>query len=515
MARKKKNGGNHAEPSVPCRIYSYGCLEPTVGLEKILEQMRKGNDYRNSHVRIELDRRDEYYATLSEIDPSIGELHSLTKGMQIEIRKLPRGKEKDEMIDQQKAHRDVLKLLCAKAKLADAVKARLKQLDGQNYEEIKELYNSASDVYWATRLVVDAAAKDFKKGCPPEFRRFVGEGRIAVQLQGGLPVNDVDGGTIFRIVPAGQSKGGRRKFAECWFRVGSTEKGKPEFAVIPFVYHRPLPDGANIKWAYLHRLKCGTRWTWKLSVVVSRECGWPINDAANDGVVSIDIGYKMTSEGLHVATFVASDGGQGDLVIKNDDYNRWLNSNYTKSERKKSFNDFKSYLSDWLSDRDVPDWLSESTNTIGLWKSCSRLSRLYEEWSGNRFVGDDEMFDTLKKWYYADRRAIDMEQGQSSRAIRWRDDMYRNFVSGLRRKYRKVVIRDVDYSVIATAGYMPDIARRNRFIAAPGRLVSLIVVGFAECEKVAVVKESREAEVPKPKKTGSGSRKKTRSKVAV
>src|SRR5205807_6540186 len=106
------------------------------------------------------------------------------------------------------------------------------------------------------------------------FHRWDGRGRLAVQLQGGLPVADAFGSdSRLRIapVPAGAWERGAPPSARrttVQLRIGS-EGREPVWATVPVVLHRPLPPAAQIKWVFLLRERIGTSEDWHVPFVLA------------------------------------------------------------------------------------------------------------------------------------------------------------------------------------------------------------------------------------------------------
>lgn len=502
--------------SQPSKIYKYGCLPPAQGAEAVAEQMLLAHRYRNDLVAAELDRRAQWKAILLGASPGIAAMEEAIRSGEEELARAcqaeaaeraerrskkagPAAALKKQIAAVLKANRADLKRLRLDASKRPDVAAALADLAAADSARKKAL-RKASGLYWGTYLAVEQAAASMGRGSPPKFHRFTGGGRIAVQVQKGLtPAQLADGDdSRCRLILTGRVGRGGRPLGEFWLRAKSDGADGPVWCVLPFVYHRPLPEASRLKWAYLHRRRCGTRWRWDLSLVVSRGDGWPLPDAAADGAVGIHVGYRETPDGLLVATWAGSDGDEGRLVIPTADLDRWAGPDARRADRDRVFNAHRDILADWVRDNPAPDWLREATATIRQWRSQGRMAGVAIRWRDNRFDGDGEAFDTLESWRRADAREWDSEAGQRARAIRWRDDLYRNFVAGLRRRYRLARVRAVDYAKLARLPadrFVPEAVRRNRFVAAPGRLAELIKEGFAECEAVEIPPE-READGP-------------------
>src|SRR5690606_22488963 len=95
-----------------------------------------------------------------------------------------------------------------------------------------------------------------KNAMPPRFRRWDGSGKLAVQLQNGLPVEDAFGDdTRLQIDPVdpvawnspSRSERIHKNRTKVRIRIGS-ENRKPIWAELDIAMHRPLPKGGKIKW---------------------------------------------------------------------------------------------------------------------------------------------------------------------------------------------------------------------------------------------------------------------------
>src|SRR5262249_58171310 len=109
-------------------------------------------------------------------------------------------------------------------------------------------------LYWGSYLAVEEGLARAGHGPPPQFHRGTGDGKLAVQLQGGLPVADASRGEDprLRLVPVaagayapGAPRPLRRTHA--YLRVGSDRRA-PVWAQVPVVLHPPLPANPTITW---------------------------------------------------------------------------------------------------------------------------------------------------------------------------------------------------------------------------------------------------------------------------
>lgn len=128
---------------------------------------------------------------------------------------------------------------------AQLLRQEIDMIEDQHNADSKAL-RARSGLYWGNYLAVEQAASTFRQGAPPEFKRFNGEGRVAVQIQGGITPEQLLACTDARIklelLPAGAINrpwkrrtppvsmqalphhNKRRRRANLWVRVGSTDR---------------------------------------------------------------------------------------------------------------------------------------------------------------------------------------------------------------------------------------------------------------------------------------------------
>jgi len=493
--------------SKPTRNYVYGILAPTEGADLVDEQLRAAHQYRNNLVRLELDRREAVQQCLLAMRPAVarltGEVADAVTAYDAAAAALKvrnaRERNKRASADERQASKDAadllkglrgqLKAVRTEAFAADDVRAALDAIETVFRERRREA-RGASDVYWGTYLTVEQAAWSFRSGAPPIFHRWTGEGRLAIQLQNGVEPAVLTLGQDKRLRieltgEYGRGKRGKRPLAVAWFRVGS-DGHTPVWAKFPMVYHRPIPVDAKIKWAFVHRRRCGTFWRWQLMLSVARDA-WE-SPITSGGSVGIDLGWRVVPEGLRVASWAGDDGRRGELILPADDLRRWSEPATRRAERDVRFGEFLPRVADWFAANSgrFSEAMRERVKSIRQWKSPARLAGLLRAWGDERVVGDEEIHAELVTWMREDSREWNSEAGQRARASRWRDDYYRCFVKRLAIEYRVVHVEDMDLREIKRkpkaeeAESENQTARGNAFIASPGRLRELIREGFAE-----------------------------------
>jgi hypothetical protein len=262
-------------------------------------------------------------------------------------------------------------------------------------------------------------------------------------------------------------------------RIGS-EKGKPIFAAIPVLLHRPLPDGCAIKWVHLLRQRVGPDDKWRVQFVVSRAEGFPRDDQAASGHVGIDLGWRLTPAGLRVASWAGDDGAAGEVVIPAADLDRWQKAGQLQSTRDHNFNRERSRLATWLFDhrQAIPGWLAERTTHLHQWRSPARLTGLVWSWRERRFAGDADIFAELEAWRKHERHLHRYQAGVLRQAQEMREHLYCNAVVGLRRRYHTAHVEDTDWRELARRSRVDEelpAQPYQRRLAAPGRFRELLV----------------------------------------
>ena len=451
--------------SKPSRIYKYGCKKPFYNHDIVEEQLLLAHRYRNDLVECERNRRQCVNDALLELFPELVELEKETEAAETRLEeaiatvKQAKSKARSKhgaTTEQRRAvidarqERKALKIKLSalrKTYFADPKwKASQNAIDDADKAKRKSL-RSTCNLYWGSYLAVEQSLTGIRSGPPPKFKRFDGNGKIAVQIQKGMTIDELIAGADTRVrLEIDPEEADRKKpHGNVWIRVGSDGRSAI-WTKIRATIHRGFPSGSKVKWVYLIRRRVACSYHWYVEFVIERELGFNLEPNQGSGRAGMDVGWRLLPEGLRVAYWVDDNGHHEELVISRRDLSRWKKVDDLCSIRDTNFNEIRLKLSTWLKRQDsVPEWLKERTEHISQWRSAARLAALTIHWRENRFSGDEQILTDLETWRKHDRHLYEWERHQHVKAVRWRDNIYRNLVANLRRTYDEIIVEDTDW----------------------------------------------------------------------
>lgn len=497
------------------RVYRYGALAPTENLELCEEQLLLAHRYQNKLIEIERRRREAVDAILSEPPAARAADEILARHEQVLEKELQRVRDykkahhtarppanrvkelRANVKAARKARRDIRKLALkeAKPKISEAMASALSEHKAARAE---------CGVYWGSYLVIEQAMDAAKKSVtPPRFKRWRGGGTLAVQIPKGIGPDVVMGGRhqqlrIDVLPPLRDSNRARKdRRAIVHIRVQS-ENRKPVFAAVPIIYHRPIPDGAKVKWAKLIKKVFAHRERWELHLVLDI----PSTDLKRDPQavplkrrVGINTGWRQLPDGsLRVATAVGGDGRTSVLELPPMFIERTELAHRLRSIRDRTTDQMRDLLMSIRKFEGCEPWFKEATEGLHLWRSPERFYRLLDTWDENRSDGDEDWHQLLVAWKEQCIHLWQWEDGQRRRLTRQRDQIFIHWANGLSAGYDLAVIGGADLAEVAKSP--PDESdeakipapRRNRAIAGTSYLVSRIkerlMVGVADSHNI-------------------------------
>ena len=490
---------------IPTRVFSYGCLAPTKGAERVETQIRAAHHYRNVLTEIERGRR----VRVQEAMKSVGDVGALaaraseisaelaTACLALKSKRSGSGRRADTSAESARVRDLRAQLRMAWTALREekdriksdaALRHTLQSIENEANAEAREA-RAQCRVYWGTYLLVEKSLEQARRfASPPRFAPFDGSGRVAVQIQGGMSVEQLFGemDTRLQIRPIAddafkQSRNRRRVATRTVvrIRVGTDDDRAPLWAELPLIMHRPLPADARIKWAWIQRRRVGPSFRYKLQLVVESETFRSPLIPRGTGIVAVDVGWRNKPDGTVRVGYWADEAGRRDEVLTPRrtiaDLQRVDELRATRDDQ---FNSIRTKLTEWVRDQPIlPDWFSERVQYLDRWRSPRKLVGLIEFWSRRRINGDEGIFGELEVWRSKDRRLYRSEANLRERRLGHRRQEYELFAVGLARRYAVIVMADFDVrglmSQMAPEDGMPGEGRDQRRtlrVAAPGTL---------------------------------------------
>lgn len=463
-----------SEAGLGGKVYQYG-ISAIYDEELVVSQMLAGHRYQNELVAIERDRREKLIELQlpflrAGLDERLAELEEQIDALRSEAKRA-NSRERSKQAGDKKALNAALrplkeekKGLFAERKQAlkairesEELQAAFAECDREAEQKVRDA-RAATAAFWGTYLLAEAAVKAAKSKPELRFHRWDGSGTVAVQIQGGMTASEVFGDdSRVRIEPVDPvawddraPRGDRRRACRTTLslRVGS-EGRDPVWARFRMHMHRPLPEGAQVKWVKVHRQRVGSGFRWLCDITVICKSDKP---ATVGPEAAIDWGWRLVPGGLRVATLVERDR-QDPLMPLATEYfvlpqtilDRLRKVEDLQSIRKKSFNAQVLLLQAWLNERkELPEWILEATEHIHAWKAPGRLARVALEWREKRFDGDAEAYERLEAWRKQDKHLWDWEANLRDKVLRRRREIYRGWAKRICERYQRISVEKLD-----------------------------------------------------------------------
>ena len=424
MPKRKKS-------KLPTKVFKYEIGPPIMGALLVDEQIRKSGHYQNDIIGLTNQGREEYReerakrfpkyprceAKIEDLDEQCKKIRKKIKAHKIATRsrKVPPElkAELKPVALELKAAQEELEQLREAIKLNPGF-ASWTENHNAEYDEKKRTLRGAygpdgKGVYWGTYNLAEASAQQACKDshADPRFRAFRGEGRIGVQIQGGMSIADLKTSSQFQIdvpnaiqdnmrcskcngegripIRTGKHKGehsyttvpchehdgltrGEWRRAErttMRIRVSSMPDRSPIWAEFPMIMHRPLPDDAKIMGAVVTRRKTGIYrpWTWHLCITCESkkfDCAVPLPD--QQGTATINFGWRMMGNQLRVATVRDEKGNVEEILLPASVSDRFRKCDDLRSIIDKQFNIAREELMSWMRrlKSPLPEWFLKS-----------------------------------------------------------------------------------------------------------------------------------------------------------
>ena len=498
------SAGAEASGEMLVRVYEYGCGREAVrGMGTAIDQILRQNELWNRIVEIDNEIRTKMDVVM-HAGPQEDHLARLRQGLKELRTRLAqvRADTKSSVIDRAKLVAQIrtavveVQTILAEVKQTRKANAQenrtlLRELNGERLRRLREAQVSAG-LYWCNRTAVVrnyevARARALKEGRRLQPRLCNEAGSVCVYFQRGLRVAAVfaDNGRL-QIDPVPEeawnspSRSTRRRLARTnvRMRVALNADG-PVWLELPMTMHRPLPAGGVIRWATIVREQIGLAWRHRLLLTVREPTPCRNERTAAAGV---DLGWRITPEGLRVAYWCGTDGRHGTLVLPRADLAAFKQIDSLQSAIKAAHEQAKSFLRSYLNRHALPGPLVEPASAALASRSPRLLMRLAQEWRANRFSRDSYGFGRISAWH---RRHIHLWTWQANlrdQLIRKRRELYRCFAADLASRYGLVFVNDVLLRRIVRRPLVGreniPVQRQHRFIAAVSVLVRILQNAF-------------------------------------
>lgn len=461
--KPKKQRARRSPDAPPARVFKYGLpFGPRENADVVWQQMRSAHAYHNNLIQLELARRDALRLEIAKHPEEIAALDAEIKvhSVAIKNKKLPK--------DERENHKSLRADLYARRDEILGVPAMTEREVAMH----KSLRKNCG-VYWGTYLLMDAAAFQQRSGKdPPKFKRWYGEGRVGVQVQGGMSVDDLYRAEDprVRLTPTY----GRNAILS--LRVQSDGKGKPVFATFPVVMHRPLPEDGRIKEVSVQAYHIGTRLRWEVCFVLEAKSFVTIPKPGNREV-ALNFGWREHATGFRVCTCTDSLGRSWEITLPESIQEAIDHAESLQSIRERAFNSARADLLAFAKSQETPEWFRARTRTAHAWKHHDKLTYLVYQWSRNRFPGDEAAYAAAEAWRRQERHLYQWEASERDRAHSHRNHVYRNIAADLARTYTRILIPDTDFAKLAkkVAQESPQDTSKRRFVSASGMFRSMVI----------------------------------------
>lgn len=456
-------------------VRQYGLRSPIQNEELVMAQMRAGHRYQNNLIALERckrqvyrDLRSKYVNAIKPFEDRVetlrADLASLREAINAERAEARRRVVVKTLNDRAKGVRQELREASEELKRAreDAkedpiFKEKAKELDERATKWAKAL-RATTEAWWGTYLLIEGAMKQAKKGkMDPKFRPWRGEGRIGVQIQGGMSVEELFSGqhTMLRVEPlppeatTASTRSGRKRASRTrlWIRIDSDDRA-PIWAIFPLWLHRPIPPDALIKGAMVCLRRIGTKQRWKVNFIFTHH---PVKPAQRAGTVALDLGWRKRPDAtLRVAYWVDDAGEHGELTMPASIRGRLRKADELREIQDRLRNHAILRLRQWVrvwhaQGKELPEFISK---VLPYLRSQRRLTALVFTWSGQRFQGDEQIYAFLEKRRRKARHLYQWESHSRANALYARRQVYRLAAKKLALKYGTVILEKFDLAKV-------------------------------------------------------------------
>lgn len=371
-----------------------------------------------------------------------------------------------------------------------------------------------------TYLQVEEAFQRAKRDSlprPPRFRRYSGNGKLAVQLRSATYANLISGTTALSISPAPHdpSKKGDQSRMMVVRLDQSVPRGERRAIEMTVKMHRRPPDDADVKWASLLVRRVGQRTLYELQLTLEHPSfAEPKRPAGTRPSEHVRIGWGRVDGGVRVASWASGEVVVPDSILSQHDHAAAI-----ESAADKHFVHAKALLRRWmrggphrltawhrmLSDRSrvqlrhvciaYADWALGEERRRALWREwrAERLARgedfyvrpwLLRRWLSRQGVEDQDAIVGFWAYLWArkDEHLCQYAVDSRRRFVNRRDAFYRGEAIRIATEFDRVTVDSYKISALKELPSltMPgdgvrDQAQSQAQSAAPGRFREILL----------------------------------------
>lgn len=439
------------------KVYKFGCARPDkLEAEAIQDQLYISYRYRLMLWHLTVAARELYKARRREYFPEIVDLEqeydrqkSILELLEQQQREEKSSEFKQQIQDLRKALRTLrnsLRDMARDAKENEQFKQHIEQdraREGVLHRALRAVFSKTFGLYSGTYMLIEEAARKARTatGSSLPKPRWRGVGTLGIYLQDGRSVADVSQKNPHLWIKfPDRSKGGHKKRSQgaVVYRLRSANR-QPVMLYLRTMIDRDLPPDAQILWAKLAVNLVGDRQYGRYVYSVQLT----VRSASFD---RSEYGAGVVAVCLHDNAIKYSDGYAEEQEY--DPQLRMRRCSELQSVRDLNRNAAIGALRGWFERQDeIDDKLLDELADIETHLSCRRLVSFVDRvWPQL----PDKLRAFLRDWRYQENHLYmwwsDMGRKERGR----RNDLYRNFAAQLRRKYRTVVIDNIDLRTVRT-----------------------------------------------------------------
>ncbi len=320
-----------------------------------------------------------------------------------------------------------------------------------------KLARSKACLYWCNAdevfaLFEAARIRALKDGTTVHARVWNGAGAVSIKYQRGLLPAALPRDTRFQIDPVNPEawSSGKRSVRRqlgrtlARIRVGSTVNKRPVWLELPFVMHRPLPEGAVIRRVSAQRVRIGKDFRYRLLITIQYSPTARPLPASAAGAIGIHIGFQSQPTGIRFACWADNGDHHSELLLPHEIVSQFEKVDELRGVIDRNWNETRALILAWLAGASVPEWFKDAVVDLSSWADYGRPLRLVKNWMQNRFQGDEDIFRRVDQWRRQHRHLYSWASHLRDQAQKRRREHYRVLAATIARTYGRVYLSSVD-----------------------------------------------------------------------